>query len=252
MSGLCKICSQGDLGRSSSRLLSIHRQAVANPAERLIKSSSPVGLLTTAYRRGARSRLEGSFTWPCSRQVVELPPMQTPERPAGSSLGDPDRERHDFTEASKNYHQALEIRERLAPASTGYAESLAALAGVLRDQQHPDESARLYAQAIDVLENQVAHLGGSNAVRRNFRATRADIYSSYAGLLLAQKQTELAFQVVERSRARTLLEMLFAAHVDIRQGADPSLLARAQELQAALTAKSNRKIQLLQGKHTEE
>ena len=169
-----------------------------------------------------------------------------------SSLGDLARERRDLAEASKYYGQALEIRKKLAPASAGCAETLAALAGILRDQQQPEEAARLYAQAIDVLESQVAHLGGSNDVRTGFRATHADVYSAYVDLLLTQKQPELAFQVVERSRARTLLEMLTDARVDIRQGADPSLMARERELQVTLTAKSNRKIRLLEGKHTEE
>jgi CHAT domain-containing protein len=69
---------------------------------------------------------------------------------------------------------------------------------------------------------------------------------------MLQKQPELAFQVVERSRARTLLEMLAEAHLNIRQGADPSLLERERTLQETLAAKSNRKISLLEVKHTDE
>jgi hypothetical protein len=126
------------------------------------------------------------------------------------------------------------------------------LAGVTRDKQQTDEAAQLYAQAIDVFESQLTHLGGSSDVRAGFRAKHADYYSDYAGLLLAQKQPELAFQVLERSRARTLLETLTEVHVDIRQGADPSLLERERKLQVTLTAKSNRKISLLEGEHTEE
>ena len=79
---------------------------------------------------------------------------------------------------------------------------------------------RLYAQAIDVLESQVARLGGSSDLRAAYRAKHADYYSAYSDLLLTQKQPELAFQVLERSRARTLLETLAESHVNIRQGAE--------------------------------
>lgn len=49
-----------------------------------------------------------------------------------------------------------------------------------------------------------------------------------------------------------MLELLTEAHVDIRHGADPSLVERERTLQVTLTAKTNRKISLLEGKHPEE
>jgi len=168
------------------------------------------------------------------------------------NLGEVAREKHELAKASEYYAQALEIRTKLAPASAGTAESLAGLAGIMRDQQQGEQAARLYSEAIDVLESQLAHLGGSGDIRAGFRAKHADYYSAYADLLLAQKQPEVAFQVLERSRARTLLETLTEAHVDIRQGADPYLLEQERALQVKLTAKSNRKINLLQGNHTDE
>jgi CHAT domain-containing protein len=169
-----------------------------------------------------------------------------------NNLGDVAHDSGDLDKAEEYYGQALEIRKKLAPASTGTAESLGALAGIMRDQQQGAEAARLYAQAIDVLESQVAHLGGSSDIRAGFRAKHAEYYSAYSDLLLTRKQPELAFQVLERSRARMLLETLTEAHVDIRQGVDPSLLERERTLQATLAAKSSRKINLLEGKHTDE
>jgi CHAT domain-containing protein/Tfp pilus assembly protein PilF len=169
-----------------------------------------------------------------------------------NSLGEVARDRGDSAKAEEYYLQAVEIRKRIAPQGADYAESLAALAAVMRDKQQADEATRLYAQAIDVLDSQLARLGGSSGVRAGFRAKHADYYSDYADLLLTQKQAEVAFQVLERSRARTLLETLTEAHVDIRQGADPSLLERERTLQVTLAAKSNRKITLLGGEHTDE
>jgi CHAT domain-containing protein/Tfp pilus assembly protein PilF len=169
-----------------------------------------------------------------------------------NNLGTVAASRGDLAKAGEYYGRALEIGKKNAPESPAYAESVAGLAGVLRDQQQPEQAAGLYAQAIDLFENQLARFGGSSDARAGFRAKHAGYYSAYADLLLTQKQPELAFQVLERSRARTLLETLTEAHVDIRQGADPSLLEREQTLQRTLAAKSNRKINLLEGKHTAE
>jgi CHAT domain-containing protein len=169
-----------------------------------------------------------------------------------NSLGSFARDREDLYSAENYYREALAIWERFVPKSTICAESLAALAGVLKDKQQPDEAAPLYAQAIDVLDSQLAVLGGSHDVRAGFRAKHTEYYSDYAELLLAKNKPELAFEVLERSRARSLLERLTEAHVDIRQGADPSLLERERTLQVTLTTKSNRRISLLEGKHTEQ
>ncbi len=169
-----------------------------------------------------------------------------------NDLGGIARDRGDLAKSEEYYRQSLEIRKKLAPDSASYAVSLAALAGIMRDQQQVEEAARLYTQAIDALESQVELLGGSSDVRAGFRAKYAEYYSAYADVLLTQKQPELAFQILERSRARTLMETLAEAHVDIRQGADPSLLERERTLQATLSAMSSEKIVLLKKKHADE
>jgi CHAT domain-containing protein/Tfp pilus assembly protein PilF len=168
------------------------------------------------------------------------------------SLGIVASHRGNVAKSEEYYRQGLEIRKKLAPDSADYAESLAAVAGIMRDKQEAAEAAQLYELAIDVLDSQLAHLGGSSDIRAGFRAKHAEYYLDYAALLLKQNKPELAFQVLERSRARTLLEALTEAHVDIRQGANPAMLERERMLQATLTAKSNRKINLMEGKHTDE
>jgi CHAT domain-containing protein len=58
--------------------------------------------------------------------------------------------------------------------------------------------------------------------------------------------------LLEGSRARSLLEILAFAHVDIRKGVSPKLLERERTLQAEMASKTNRRIELLAEKHTEE
>jgi CHAT domain-containing protein len=153
--------------------------------------------------------------------------------------------------AEQYYRQAIDVREKLAPGTTAHAELFAAIASILRDQQQPDAARRLYAQALDSLESQTARLGGSEEVRSRFRANHADIYKDYVDLLLALNQRDLAFEVLERSRARSLVEMLNAARIDIHKGGDPSLLERERSLQESLTAKSDRRLRLLGDKNKE-
>jgi CHAT domain-containing protein/Tfp pilus assembly protein PilF len=161
-------------------------------------------------------------------------------------------DRQDLDSAEGFYRRAISIWEKLSPEREAYAKSLAGLARTMLDKQQPGEALRFYEEALKVLDSQLGRLGGSSDVRATYRAKHADYYLDYADLLVTQKKPELAFQVLERSRARTLLELLAEAHVDIRQGAPPELLEQEHILQATLTAKSNRKISLLEGKHSDD
>jgi CHAT domain-containing protein len=60
-----------------------------------------------------------------------------------------------------------------------------------------------------------------------------------------------ALQASERGRARSLLETLAEAGADIRQGVDPTLVARERSLQQQLNAKAQTQMKLLNGPHTE-
>jgi CHAT domain-containing protein/Tfp pilus assembly protein PilF len=167
-------------------------------------------------------------------------------------LGDLARKSGDSARAEQYYRTAIAIQEKLAPGSKAHAESQAALASVLREQGKPEAAVQFYSQAITALESQTARLGGSEESRSAFRAGHSDIYRDYVGLLLEQKQLARALEVLERYRARTLLETLSAARVDIHKGANPSLLERERSLRELLTAKSDRRLRLLGDKKNEK
>jgi CHAT domain-containing protein len=169
-----------------------------------------------------------------------------------NSLGDSVRGRGDLTATETYYRQALAIREKLASGSADHAATLAALAGVAQKKGQLDAAQKLYELALTALESQTARLGGSEEMRSDFRAAHASYYKDYVDLLLAENRPDAALQVLERSRTRMLLEMMTAAHVDIRKGVDPRLLERERILQADLTAKSALRIRLLNGPHTKE
>ncbi len=168
------------------------------------------------------------------------------------SLGDVVLARGDLGQCKSYYQRALAIREKLAPKSADHANTLAALAGIAKNEGQFGAAISFYEQALSAWESQTAQLGGAADVRSAFRSRFGSYYRDYVNLLVMQKQPDLAFQVMERSRARTLLETLAEGHVDIRKGVDASLLKQERSLQADIAAKSDRRIRLLGEKHTDE
>jgi CHAT domain-containing protein/Flp pilus assembly protein TadD len=61
-----------------------------------------------------------------------------------------------------------------------------------------------------------------------------------------------ALQTAERARARSLLERLAESSLEIRSGVDPALVERERSLRRLLSAKTERQMRLLNGKHTDE
>jgi CHAT domain-containing protein/tetratricopeptide (TPR) repeat protein len=190
------------------------------------------------------------------RQALDIQENIAHDSPAEAitmqKLGDLARKRRDFDESERYLRQALVVREKKVPGSLAHAGVLLDLASLQRQRHQSDDASQLYAQGISVLDSQMARLGGTDDVRSGFRAEYESQYHDYIDLLVSQKKPELAFDVVERSRARTLLELLESAQIDIRTGCDPGLLRRERSLRDSISAKSSYRLQLLDGVHTAE
>lgn len=178
-----------------------------------------------------------------------LDPMPPESATFLAGLGDVLRDRGSLPEAEQQYRQALAMMDQLGLRSFDRAETLVSLGAILRRQGHLDEAAELYRQALGDLEYQTASLGAEETQVR-YRAKHASYYREFIDLLIEKGQTELAFETLESSRARSLFEILAQGQIDIRQGADPALLAREHSLQQALNAKSQYRIRLLGEKHS--
>jgi tetratricopeptide (TPR) repeat protein len=168
------------------------------------------------------------------------------------NLGELARDRGDLTTSQQRYEQTLAIRQRLAPGSTGEAAALHAL-GLLARRAGRDEVAVNYLQqAVAALETQTGRLGGAEDVRSGFTARYADYYRAYVDVLQVMNRPAEAFQVLERSRARSLLAML--AERDILIADDlPEDLARTRTLLNADYDRTQAAIsQLNPGKETGE
>jgi CHAT domain-containing protein/Tfp pilus assembly protein PilF len=168
------------------------------------------------------------------------------------SLGLIVQQRGDLERAEQYYRRAISIWKELVPESGREAPALAGLAGIMQRRGRLEEAAQFHQQALDALESQTNRLGGTQDTRSGFRANYENYYQEYASLLVAQGKDELAFQVLEQSRARTLLEMLTSARLDIHRGADPAMLQKERTLLKNKSAASERRIQLLSRRHAEE
>jgi CHAT domain-containing protein/Tfp pilus assembly protein PilF len=158
----------------------------------------------------------------------------------------------DLAKAEQHFVEAANIREKLAPASAGYGEVLAGLGSIRLRQARMDEATALYGKAIVVLENQMSQLGGGSESRSIFRVANANYYREYISLLVSQGHADLGLDFLESSRARTLLELLDAAHADIRKGVDSALLAQQRSLETDINAKIERRASLLQGQQAND
>jgi CHAT domain-containing protein/Tfp pilus assembly protein PilF len=138
--------------------------------------------------------------------------------------------RGDSGKAAEYYRQALAIWEKAAPEKQEYGDTLAALGTVMVSQGKFDEATPLFEHALSVQESQMSHFGGEENTRSTFRALHAANYQGYVDLLVRQKQPELAFQVLERSRAKTLLEVL-GSH---RSGITKAMTGEERETEANL------------------
>jgi CHAT domain-containing protein/Tfp pilus assembly protein PilF len=122
----------------------------------------------------------------------------------------------------------------LACAEQGLAR-LGAAAGSLEGAQRHAEAAMAHLETLRGV--------ASPRARAAALASRQSVFSILIDVLMraherspASGQDALAFEVSERARARSLLDLLGSGHVDVRQGVRPELLAEERSLRGRLNA----------------
>jgi CHAT domain-containing protein/Tfp pilus assembly protein PilF len=167
-------------------------------------------------------------------------------------LGDVLHDAGNFSAAEQQYKEALALLEQFTPRSVDHAETLASLAETQHAEGHLQDAEESYRRTLNDLEYQAASVGGPGEGEARYRAKHAAYYREFVDLLVEENRPGDALEALERSRARTLLEMLVQARIDIRQGVDARLLAQERDLRYSLNAKSQYRIRLLNEAHTEE
>ena len=163
----------------------------------------------------------------------------------------------DWQQAYAQYNQALGtfigLGHKGAEAKARYF-----IARLLWKNKNQIEAREQIEQALKIVESLRARIV-SDELRYAYFTSVRDYYDLYLELLMSVHSQDptagfdrAALEVSERGRARSLLEMLTEARVDIRQGVDPALLARERLLRQQLNDKAQRRVSLLRDKHTEE
>jgi len=138
-------------------------------------------------------------------------------------LGEIVARRGRLQEALELHRRALELQSKIAPESSEQAESLYFLGRTERRAGRSQEGIRDQCHAIDILDLQRARLGGAPEAKTSFEATVDDYYHACLEGLIDLGRPAEAFHVLERSRARSFLELL--AERDLRLADLPQELA---------------------------
>jgi CHAT domain-containing protein/tetratricopeptide (TPR) repeat protein len=151
------------------------------------------------------------------------------EAQALHQLGLSEIRRGSISSGMESLDRALAIR-RDTGLSDRVAVSLLDIARVERDRGRLSEARADIEAALDLIEALRTRIA-EPSLRTSYFATRADWYSFYIDLLMRMHRESpemgfdrLAFTAAERARARSFLDILGEARVQVRKGADPMLL----------------------------
>jgi CHAT domain-containing protein len=126
----------------------------------------------------------------------------------------------------------LDLNRHFAPGSTSEAESLHELGVILRKRGDLEQAARFFCDAAATLDKQGTRLGGTSETVTRFRAHYYLYYHDCISTLVDTQRPQEAFAVFERSRARSLLNLLAERDLDFAADA-PAELLRERALNAA-------------------
>jgi CHAT domain-containing protein len=149
----------------------------------------------------------------------------------------------DYEKSRAFYREAFALATTIeSPADR--ASMLLGAAALERDRGNLVEARRFAADVTSMLETARAGIQ-SEDLRLSHAALVRDAYDLEVDVLMRLRWLEpdaaldrTAFEISERGRARTLLEMLHEARVDVSRDADPALLAREATLRQQLSAKA--------------
>lgn len=152
-----------------------------------------------------------------------------------------------LTPALDYYNQALPLRQEVGDRA-GVALTRYRIAQVLREQGNLDAAQTEIERAIALIEDLRTNINQAD-LRASFFASKQDYYEFYIDLLMQRHSqnpqagySRRALEISEQARARTLLEVLQEANADIRQGVDPQLLQKEQQLARQLSAMEERRL----------
>jgi len=155
----------------------------------------------------------------------------------------------DFKSAAERFDEGLKLARSLGDRRI--EERLLYNSGHLALRQDDLPQARTQFEAALAVAEGLRYGVARQELRASFFSTVQDAFKSYIWTLMALDKARpnegfdaLALEAAERGRARSLLEMLREARVDIRRGVDGSLREREASLLRQIDDRAQRSIQL--------
>jgi CHAT domain-containing protein/tetratricopeptide (TPR) repeat protein len=162
---------------------------------------------------------------------------------------------HNQSQALQDFSGALSIWKSIANRR-GEATTLLGIAHLQADLNNLDEAVKHNEAALAIIESLRTNISSSR-LRASYFATQQNYYELDIELNMrlyqqdhATQHLAVALQASEGSRARSIIDTLNGARVDITEGVSEDLLTRAHEIQQRLTAKSEAQTKLLSSKHS--
>lgn len=155
-----------------------------------------------------------------------------------------------YTEANRI---SLEVGDRRLQAESFYL-----LAVAEENRGNINKAIENITKGLEIIEKIRSEIVGSQS-RYAYFSTVQNYYELYIELLItrfeknkSKADSALALEISERSRSRSLVELLEEAKVDFKNGIDPITLAEQKNLQKQIDDKYNRRETLLNGKPNPE
>ncbi len=161
-----------------------------------------------------------------------------------------------LTKARSFYQQALQIRQEVGDLPKE-ALSRYRLAMLDRKQGNFKQSIQQINRTLEIIENLRIKVSNKD-LRASFLASKQEYYQFYIDLLMQlhwqnplQGWDGKALQISERSKARSLLDILAESQGELTTGINPNLLAQKNQLTQQLDNLEEQRIQLLSNLHTD-
>jgi CHAT domain-containing protein len=224
--------NRGDLARAEQyyqQALAIYEKLAPNSLD---MAATLHNLGNVAYSRGDLARAE-QLHQRALAIYEKLAPNSLQVALTLNNLGLVAWERGDLARAEQYYQQALAIREKLAPNSLKVAGTLQNLANLARQQKNYPQAQQFLARALAIIETQRAAIPDPET-KTAFAERYFNAYTLQAQLALDQQQPQQAALALERSRARTLAELMRTRDLPVPTNAPQALkdlIAQQEQLQ---------------------
>lgn len=151
--------------------------------------------------------------------------------------------------AAEKFRESLAIH-RAVGFKSGESDTLFFYARLEADRGNLESAKELIFQSIFTLE-QIRSNVAAQSLRASFVSTKRKFYDLQTDIIMRLHQTKPnggfdveAFQTMERTRARGLIELLRESKADIRTGVDPQLLEQERALQQKLNTRADALVRL--------